>query len=761
MRASPSTSSDVFGPTASGAAVDEHLAARRRSRCARRTRPGRPPAASRRHRVGQVGARREQPGDLVAGVDERERPDPGELLAQRRGQHQREVREAGDRAADVAEHHQLGLVRPARAVVGRQRHAAGGQRGAHGPPDVQPALPAEPAAGRQPGRQPPGQRVHRRGAARPARSRCARRKSTWSASGGTAERATWSRSRSSAIRRRTSASTYCAERGDALLQRSAGRPARPGRHACSPASSASSIRGDQRLRRQRAQHPVGEPGLPAAAGLPARPSSATASRANRRSASSSPSSSSSAQLVAQRVQVGLARLAGARRPRRRGARQRRTRVAHRRRPPQVEEQVERRPVRRPLEQRGGQRRPQLLRGRAGRSRRAPASASRPRSVPTGTPGLAQRADEARRACPAGCHDGQLSFSSVAAPGAASAGVLEHDAERGPDGVRRRGCRGRARAGCGPSRSSRRSTAPSSAPAPRSTRTVRTSASASCSAELRHPRKHDAPLPVGVGVVEVQVEAAALERLRQLAGRVGGEHDERPAHAPTTVPSSGMVTWKSESTSSSSPSTSTSALSISSTSSTVGSVRRIAVSSGRGSRNSSVKMSSRVASHVSPAPVACGIRSSCLRVVPLVQRAGLVDALVALQPDQPGVRRRRDRLGQLGLADPGRALDEQRLAEAVGEEDRRRRPRRRRYPTPASRSRDIGRRSRTVGSARLPSSLTGSDRGEVAERERSDTNGPDKCGEAAGISSVRRWCRCGPSASGRSHCCGGTGGGSGA
>ena len=57
-----------------------------------------------------------------------------------------------------------------------------------------------------------------------------------------------------------------------------------------------------------------------------------------------------------------------------------------------------------------------------------------------------------------------------------------------------------------------------------------------------------------------------------------------------VPSSGTVTAKSDSTSSSRPSISMSALSVSSISSTVGSVRRIAVSSGRDSRNSSVKTS---------------------------------------------------------------------------------------------------------------------------------------------------------------------------
>ena len=81
-------------------------------------------------------------------------------------------------------------------------------------------------------------------------------------------------------------------------------------------------------------------------------------------------------------------------------------------------------------------------------------------------------------------------------------------------------------------------------------------------------------------------------------------------AAVIVPISGTVTWKSQSTSSSRPSTSTSALSISSMSSTVGSVRRIAVSSGRGSRNSSLNTSSRVSSQDSR-PWPAVIRSSCL------------------------------------------------------------------------------------------------------------------------------------------------------
>jgi hypothetical protein len=82
----------------------------------------------------------------------------GEVLAQRLGEHQREVAEAGHRAADVAQHHQLRLVDLPRPVMGDDGDAPGAERGPHGLAEVQPALTAEPTAGGQPDRQPPGQR---------------------------------------------------------------------------------------------------------------------------------------------------------------------------------------------------------------------------------------------------------------------------------------------------------------------------------------------------------------------------------------------------------------------------------------------------------------------------------------------------------------------------------------------------------------------------------------------------------------------------
>ena len=57
------------------------------------------------------------------------------------------------------------------------------------------------------------------------------------------------------------------------------------------------------------------------------------------------------------------------------------------------------------------------------------------------------------------------------------------------------------------------------------------------------------------------------------------------------------------------------------------------------------------------------------VVPLVDGRRDVEALVALEPDQAGVERLGQGLGELGLADAGLALEEQRALEREGEEDR--------------------------------------------------------------------------------------------
>ena len=62
-----------------------------------------------------------------------------------------------------------------------------------------------------------------------------------------------------------------------------------------------------------------------------------------------------------------------------------------------------------------------------------------------------------------------------------------------------------------------------------------------------------------------------------------------------------------------------------------------------------------------------------RVVPLVDGVRDVEALVALQPDQPRGERRRERLRRLGLPHARLALEQHRLLEREREEERRREP----------------------------------------------------------------------------------------
>ena len=138
----------------------------------------------------------------------------------------------------------------------------------------------------------------------------------------------------------------------------------------------------------------------------------------------------------------------------------------------------------------------------------------------------------------------------------------------------------------------------------------------------------------------------------------------------TWPSSGIVIWKSESSSSSIASNSWSVLSISSISRTTGSGLAIACISGRVEQE---LLAEDVVLDVVPAALAAGLDpQQLLAVVPLVQRLRLVEALVALQADQLAAGGAGERLGQLGLADPRRALDQDRLAEPLGEEGDQRR-----------------------------------------------------------------------------------------
>ena len=137
-----------------------------------------------------------------------------------------------------------------------------------------------------------------------------------------------------------------------------------------------------------------------------------------------------------------------------------------------------------------------------------------------------------------------------------------------------------------------------------------------------------------------------------------------------VPSSGIVTAKSDRNSSRNASNSSSARSISSISSTTGRSPSAssASSSGRRSRNRSENSSPS-----STPPSAARSASSCRGVVPVVDGVVQVDPLVALQPDQASACGGRQRPGHLGLADPGLALEQQRLLEHDRQLDGQRQP----------------------------------------------------------------------------------------
>ena len=129
-----------------------------------------------------------------------------------------------------------------------------------------------------------------------------------------------------------------------------------------------------------------------------------------------------------------------------------------------------------------------------------------------------------------------------------------------------------------------------------------------------------------------------------------------------VPISGIVTLASASSSSRNASKSSSARSISSISSTAG--RGPGCSSARSSgrrdqvvRAEQVLLAQRLAARVGQPDA-----EQLAGVVPLVERLGRVDPLVALQADQRRVEHGRERLGRLGLADARLALEQQRLGQ---------------------------------------------------------------------------------------------------
>ena len=247
-------------------------------------------------------------------------------------------------------------------------------------------------------------------------------------------------------------------------------------------------------------------------------------------------------------------------------------------------------------------------------------------------------------------------------------VLQHGAERRLDVRRVELLLAERRRAPAPSRSSRRARAASAGRAaaarPRSGRPRRRAARGRrgrASSMISHSRSTDG-WPIQWNR-QRRLSASCSSRVRLDVRMTVGRR------VATIVPSSGIVTWKSDSSSSRNASNSSSARSISSIRSTTGSSTSIASSSGRRirKRRSNSSDSSTVALLRGPDV------EQLPRVVPLVDGLAEIEPLVALEPDQARIERRGERLGGLGLPDARFALEQQRPLEPQRQEEGGREP----------------------------------------------------------------------------------------
>ena len=180
-------------------------------------------------------------------------------------------------------------------------------------------------------------------------------------------------------------------------------------------------------------------------------------------------------------------------------------------------------------------------------------------------------------------------------------------------------------------------------------------------DLGGAHAHDLDLPGHRGMVDPVVQAAALEGVVQLLVRLevmitaGGR-------SAATRPISGMVMANSLSTSSRNASNSSSARSSSSISSTLG-----PGPDGREQRPLDQELAPEQVG-LALAQLGGAHGDELARVVPLVEGLAGVDPLVALEADQLAAEQGRQHLGDLGLADPGLALQQQRLVQVQGQVD---------------------------------------------------------------------------------------------
>ncbi len=188
------------------------------------------------------------------------------------------------------------------------------------------------------------------------------------------------------------------------------------------------------------------------------------------------------------------------------------------------------------------------------------------------------------------------------------------------------------------------------------------------ADAGHLGAHDPKLALGIGVANPVIETAALERVVDLARAVRRDHhDRRLLGAHRAELGDGDLEIGQH-------------LEQERLEGFVGAVELVDQQDRRPGRIRLKRLQERpldqeaLGEHVvlEPLPVMGALRlghadGDHLRgVVPFVDRGCDIEALVALQPDQPPPERAGQDLGDLGLADPGLAFQEQRAAHLEGQ-----------------------------------------------------------------------------------------------
>ncbi len=185
---------------------------------------------------------------------------------------------------------------------------------------------------------------------------------------------------------------------------------------------------------------------------------------------------------------------------------------------------------------------------------------------------------------------------------------------------------------------------------------------------------DRPLALEARIVEVEVQATALQRLRELTRRIGGEKDERhPArlHRPELGDRDLIVREHLEEQ--------CLGLELDAVDLVDQQHHRIGradrLQHGAGEEEllrEDVALDRRPLRRLVAGRLALDLDAEqLLAVVPLVEHLRLVEALVTLEADEAELERQGDGLRELGLAGAGGALDEDRLVESRGEIDDRR------------------------------------------------------------------------------------------